>query len=291
MRKMTKLMLAMAVPVAVLAGGNANAGTMITDWNYENLFGFSAYSPAAPLPNGVEATNNNTLTNFSIGSLDANPALNDPTKLYWGSATAQSSFVLSGNTGNFGQTLGAVQTNGLDAFDLKLTHNNFPIPLEATTLKSATLVGSLMLQSALPVPLSGIPIGPLTGHFKILFKETNNNPGSGLCADGKPMPCPDIFVLDVAGSSPLTDVFLATIDNWNYFLSVNVSGLQSVGPEECASVVPAQPAGCLGFVTKENQATDLILSFNIKAVPEPGTLALLGLGLAGLGFGRIRRRK
>ncbi|MBK8401711.1 MAG: hypothetical protein IPL29_11840 [Propionivibrio sp.] len=79
MRKFTKLILAMAVPVAVLAGGNANAGTMITDWNYENLFGFGSSAPAS-----VTGSLNNGFTNFTIGSLDANPSSGDPTKLSWG---------------------------------------------------------------------------------------------------------------------------------------------------------------------------------------------------------------
>jgi PEP-CTERM motif len=283
MRTITKLLLGMAMPVALLAAQGASSATLITQWNYENMAAFTAFTSATANPGAVTGSNNNAAV-YTLGPpLSANPLAGKPTKLSWGIPQGgdPSSLVVTDKVGP-----AIVNTNGANVLDLRITHNNFVINL-GQSLRTAELSGALVLQPALPV--LGPASIPLTAKFKIVFTETNN---AAPCPEGV-APCPDIFVLDRAASDDLTDVPLGTIDGYAYTLNVIVN-LSPLSNAACSGAGVAN--GCDGFVTPERDSTTLPVFFNIKAtpvteVPEPGILALLGLGLAGVGFGQIRRRK
>lgn len=277
MSKFSKVLSGAAVALTLIAGAGQASAALVTEWGYVVQSGFSAFAPAAP---DQTMAPNDTTNNGVVGSVP-NPGIGGlPTVLSWGQGGGGPSQLFVTPTVSNPPNL---FTNGPSVSGAMLTHANNTISGDSLTLTNATLVSTLILT---PISPAGAPIGPLPILFSILFEETANAGIGGVCTPGTGgTPCADIFVLQDPGALS----FDFGLDEFVYTVTLNAGGLGPLSDEACAAA--GEAAGCIGFITEEGQNNELQTSFTItaRAVSEPGTLALLGLGLLGLGIARRRK--
>jgi len=167
----------------------------------------------------------------------------------------------------------------------KFIHNNNVIT------DASSWLTDLKLSEIFKIGPQGLGYGPaVTPSFDLRFLETVNQEDIADCPafQESATACDDVFI--VLNPGGLSFEFQIG-DGYVYGLSVTNEGLQDVDLLTCA-FFGGNP-DCQGLITDEGNSNEFQFFINLTArkISEPSILALMGLGLLGLGFRRRQNRK
>lgn len=258
------------LPKSLLAAGalalSAFAqGAIVTEWSADVTGVWSSYAPGGVtlsgadkvLSWGVPAAPNTQQSSLTI----TDPAPSQVVNTYIGGGLPPAAFTVP---------------------SISLTHNNRPI--FAPFLNTATLTLTLDLTPTQPAAGGTQNIPPV--NYDIRFLETTN---AAPCTVASPTPCNDIFVL-LEGLLNTSFVY----DSQTYFVNAfPIAGGVLTTLTDAACTAVGQGSGCLGFTTPENQSSNLAFGLTVSteplSVPEPGSVALIGLALGAVALANRRR--